>query len=1599
MGLSKERSPIPKPCVAARFVGVLASPAKVMDTREIDVLVQRLLQNPHDSEALSYAHREGMRDPRSYALILEKVGAACTDPAYASHWLTEAANVWSTSLGDAHRTARLLMMALERDPSFDLAAERLAQLYRDHGEKKALAALLERRVKALEPLTAHSEETRAHVASLYEELGGLFLEAPLSQPKRAMERYRRAIELDPQLLSAIYSLRELYKAEEQLEEALPLFEAEQAQIADPMRKVALYRDEAAVRDLAGDREGALAALRAARALDPSDAVVAQELGSRILERVSAGEAISSGDREEGVSAFVMLAETYDGEHGFAYACAALDLDPGHDRAMQLAAHWAGTLGREGELGERWAAYLAANPGGALAEQASQHTAPHDAPAEAALLEDDPEEVIEDPPELLPLDDAENPLFSASDIPALFASAQRASEQGKIDEALASFKEVLDIDPTHPEAFSWVEDHYRQKRDYASLRELLGQAARAPQASREARKQHYREMAGLSETHLRDLDGAIFAYRQISQLDRGDESARDQLRRILERAGKWDDLALFFEQEAMGAPDIEARISLERRLAQLHESKRNDLAAAGEAWARIASLIPEDESAIATSIGLFTRASRLDLGAQTIEDHLNAVDDDAQRAALLAKLGELREQLNEPSSAGDAFMAAARLHPSRSLFRAAARSFTAAERYFEAANAIAEQANLTDGAEQAELFAEEGDLLVRAGDEGRALASFEQALALDPSNPDYAEAVDSRLEAAGRFDDLIASWLARASKVNEKSKRIELRKRAAKLQIERLDDRSSARESLLAVLDDGDDAEALAILVDFAEDQRDFDEAVSLLRRLERLSSTKDEKIELLLREARILAEGLSDEEAAIERYEEILTELDPDHLPALEGAALLYEQRGESERLAKILEKRLALAGDEAETIELARRLSTLYEALGDDARAMASLERVHRLDDEDFDAIARMLAIAERTGDAARAAELLSLLIEVEGDDEELSTMSRKLSRLLADELDRGEEALRVLIELADAGDASCREDYVALGDRLGRSETVARKLLDWHLSAQPSEARTAALSGAFDRFIVTGHDADAVQVGMQLVRASDSAELSSKLEEVASRTRDLHALSTAHERLARGLSGKERAFELLRQAEVLVSAGMDPVESRVHGEQGLVSLPPEEAEAFLARLAKLCKTDDEVVELYERQAARAKQPEDKLRAAVRAAEVALEKGLTDRAKNMLGLALSGPLQEEALDALEATVRALDEAKGETSLQAMLVETFAQGGQGLRDGGKTRSLLLRRAATLAELRLSATERAFGLLEDALTAHVDEAGLAQLRALGEQLGDFPRVDEAIERVLGEVFDGPFVRQLLTFRIDLRRGALANLAGAAEDLKRLYDLSPSDTALADELTKLLTELGDHRGMVQLLEDRILRGRDPHLRAELARKVARIWEAPLDEPREAADAWRRVLRMKPGDEEAQEGLERAKATMLERGSRDSIAPRLSAPPPARRSAPPARASVRPPPPRSSAPSVASSRSASLPPPPPPMRRSEPDLPYEESALLAVSDAELLDEPSPMMPPPMPAMPVPPMSAAGLMHSGPPALPDAVSEDEVMMVDDAELLDGED
>jgi tetratricopeptide (TPR) repeat protein len=1505
-----------------------------MDPREMEELVRRLVANPHDEQALAYAHEAGAADPKAYAVVLERVGNETRDPNYASHWLSEAANIWATTLGDAHRAARVLMQAIDRDPTQRVAADRLAELYREKGDVKALVALLERRAKALAPLANDSPEIRGELAAMHEELGRLWQES-LQQPRKAIENYRRSIDLDPrQSAFSIYNAREIYKSQGQFDEAWQMYEAELSVEQDPARRIALLQDEAATRRTAGDLAGVTRALRRAREMDDRDPALAQEIASSIIERISARENVPAQERTMGAELLVELAEQYDGEHGLAYAGGALDIDPGHDRALQLFAYYARALGREDEnLTARYLGYVGANPNGEMSGEARHLLAASyegagqfheaiqmleplralgDQNAAAKLQELYPQAGNRPPPQ----QQAQRPqgqtpappigydapgLESASgrragSLPAdrlqgVLDAAQMLANKGRKQEAFAKYKEVLESDPAHPEALSWVEDYLRTKRDYPQLRDVLLAAVRTmPADALESRKERLREVAGLCEGNLRDVDGAINAWKQLLAIDRTDEAARSALTRLLEKAQRWDDLANLLEQEATAETDVEKKISLEKKLAQMQETKRRDLGAAAEAWGRIANLTPEDERAIATASKMFEKVGELAKAALVIDENVESVTDPVAKGSLFERLGELRELSNDPAGAGEAFARAAEAQNSLKFWESAERCFVSAERWDRAADTADHRAQLvSDPKLQAQHVARAAEHLAKAGNDGEALARLEQATELDPANEDYAAQLVERYTQAATWDKLVELLSKRGDRLTDRAKRVAVRRQAATLYATQLADKELAREMWLKILDDGDDKEALEKLVDDAIERSDHTEATTLLRRLGNTTVDKSEKARVALREAELLADGVGDVDMAIVRYESILSDLDPTCRPALQAIADLQEARENPSGAADALERELKLVADSEERGQVAGRLARLYEGLDDSKNAIRALDIVRKSDPEDFDALTRLCDLCEKSEQWDRVAELLAQRIEVEADDEDASTMTRRLAEILADELDRGDEALAALTELADQGDANVRTAYIDLGDRLGWKGIVATKVVEWWFEARHGQERTTNLRGAFARFSEVGRDQDAVRVAVEIIRSKGAdRELAEQLEGLAVKTGDQDALSIAHDLLAKEMQGGERATELVRQAEARVKAGAPRNEALQHGEAGLTSVPAGEAGPLLERLAELAQKPNDVIDLYERQVSRSKAPADRTRALARAAQVAGQRSQLDRARGFYELALGGSPTDDTLDVLEESAREGDEKFGGEKLRRALCAAMAAGGQGARDGGRTRGALLRRAASISHRDLNDLEQSFTWLGDALVAHVEAITLDALDALGREVNDLRRSEATITRALTEVFDGPLVRQLLGRRAKLRREDLDDKPGAAADLKKLHDLSPTDQAVMDDLSGLLTELGDYRGMVQLYEDQILRGKDMSARAELARKVARMWEEQLQDPREAADAWRRVLRMKQGDTEATAGLERAKTNMLKKPDPD--ASDAYAPPKLQQSTPP-------------------------------------------------------------------------------------------------------------
>ncbi len=1460
-----------------------------MHPAQMDELVRRLVANPNDQGALGAAYQEGQADPRGYAAILERVGDMTTDATFAAHWLSEAAHVWSTTLGDARRAATLLMRAIEKDPASDTASDRLATLYRDKGDHRALVALYERRAKALAQNAGGDPNLVQRVSMLHEEAARLWQEPPLSQPRKAVENYKRAFEIDPGAVTAIYAARELLKAEGNFKEAIPLYDLEIRAIDDHERKLALLRDEATVRQSNNDAKGASQALRSALRLDPHDTALQYELATSIVSRILADEKVDENERGEAAELLVNMAQMYDGEHALAYSEAALDASPGHERAMQLVLHWTQQLGRENGLDARWAGYLKHNPTGTMAFDARK--------ALSRSLEgqgklDDAIKVLEplkndpDPSVAMRLGDlyaktgkttelaAHMDRHAASlppaeriqkqlEIAALFA--QKNDKKG----ALAKYREVLEQDAAHPEALSYVEDALRAARQYKDLRDVLLNAARVSAASIESRRAQLREVANLSETNLKDPEGAVNAYRQLLSLDRTDESARAALQRLLEKGQRWDDLAALFEQEAMAAADVEERISLEKRLADLHEKKRGDKREAAEALLRVVSNSPKDEASLARAVELFAAVDEFQRAAAAIDENVGGLEPGPVKGQLLLRLGELRDRLGDLAGAAESYAEAGELLHDGDVWRRAEEAAAKAERWEAAAAAAGRRGDLErDQSGQARFRATEADYLMRAGDTATALLRLEQAFELAPRDLELADRLERTYEQEGRLDEIAAFLVRRAEQASDNQESIALLRRAAQFRRERLADPEGSRELLLRIVASTEDFEALSALAEDAVAREDHQAALDYLKRIEPSLTDRADKIRLGLRQASILADGVGDVDAAVARYQTVLEKLDENCREALQAIADLEQARERYPQAADALERDLELAQPGEEKATIARRLGEIYiDHTRELGKSLAAFETVVREDPEDFAALQKLRELCERAEKWPRVIELIDNQIEVEGDDDEIATLTARKAEVLADQMGQVEDALRTLAPLTIAASDVARAAAMAIADRHKADAQIGGQILAWARTTPGSEGQRL-LGEAFDRFVAGGARDRALEIAPDVLRTprGKDQDFLKVVEPLAIEARATELVLEIHDRRGAGVSGPTRAEELIRQARVRIDLGIDRREAIEHGELGLAAVPAAEAGEMLELLASLAPDSLTAVELLERHVGRCKTPVDRLHALVRAYRRAmLAEGLEEKARELAEQALSIASTEDPLDALWAAAQSADESDGGSERRRALIDVLLNTTAGPRDGGRTRASQLRRVADRMRTEIGDEDGAFELLARALIAHVDAT---TLDAIEEAAGDQPhRAEQIYSRALEDVFDGPLVRQIISRRATLRQEKLNDFDGAIRDLKKLHELAPADTQVTERYRNILTEANDYRGLIQLNEDQILRSKDQNARADLARNIARIWEERIGDARETADAWRRVLRLKPQDPEATAGLDRAKRNKLQ------------------------------------------------------------------------------------------------------------------------------------
>ena len=684
------------------------------------------------------------------------------------------------------------------------------------------------------------------------------------------------------------------------------------------------------------------------------------------------------------------------------------------------------------------------------------------------------------------------------------------------------------------------------------------------------------------------------------------------------------------------------------------------------------------------------------------------------------------------------------------------------------------------------------------------------------------------------------------------------------------------------------------------------EARGLRRRIGHIYLDELELPERALETFRALAEAAADAGAP-----------DDDAELALER---LYTQLGRRAELAALLERRAGRARDPREEAALLGRRADELERLGDANGLVAVLDRLLRLDGEKGDAAARealtlrreaALARAERHAERAESIRArLARLVAGRPQPKEGDASSPSPSPSPSPESAQAEVAL--LVELARAA--------AAAGDA-----AEARRALERALTLQPKDA---ALLAELGRVAEGGADWD----GYAATRERE-AEVAAPAEAVAAllEAARVHRAERRDPEAARRCL--ERALTVDAEAQPALAALADVLDELGHradadrlAEREL-ALPPERApslerqaalECRLAASALASRDLDGAARRYRRALSLAPGWPD---ASLGLADVAAESGAWDEVEALLTdaaerpdlpphsaaelyrrLAEAADNQGRADDAYSALLSA-DRLQpndlrtrlllGENRYRAHRYREAAQVLGGLAEhpelaiypveGGEA----LYHAA-LAELKLRRPEKAFPLLERALTlapSHEGALGLLADRAL--ERGDVAQALSLLERQAAATPDAGLRAQRWERVADVMRDepeANANLLGRAAfayaEAVAAATAAGGDGAsdeLLDKTLRAQREAGQLGDAARLAAELLGRSAPPTVRGRRLREAAALDVALSGGASDRAEGWlREALALDQTDHEALAGLS---AMLVQRGKDEDVAPLLT------------------------------------------------------------------------------------------------------------------------
>lgn len=544
--------------------------------------------------------------------------------------------------------------------------------------------------------------------------------------------------------------------------------------------------------------------------------------------------------------------------------------------------------------------------------------------------------------------------------------------GDIARAIDAWDRIAELVPANPK----VSEALRRLRARSKMWEELvvnleADVAAAPDG--EVRTNALRRMAQTYRERQIEPRRAIDAYEQLLREQPGDSATLKILAELYEREGDDAGLALTLrrqldaEEAAMQTPGLPSsprdwpvpkrteRLHALRRLANLYDSRLSDVEGVVYACSAVMELLPGDRESLERMERVLERAGDTRL-EQTLEYHVSATQNPAERARLCKRLALLAQARNDDTTALERWEKALASSPADlEALTALADLYERTQRWNELADVLARlEGNRPLPAPGSEAAAVRTAELLRLAivqdehlrDAAKAMATYARVLEVSPRHRGALAALAELYRRDSRWREL-AGILARQVETfatTDPDAAADIAREQAALYESKLGAPQEAIRVLEALIGEiaPHDGRAHTVLRRLYEARGNYDAAVRAAERELYLSQDPPQKIALGLEIASVCRTRLNDPMRALQAYERVLA-IDPAHSDALRSCAEILGQLGRHKDELRAIEKYLQTVTDVRERREWQGRIAHVYASeLNEPRTALRWLRKAH---------------------------------------------------------------------------------------------------------------------------------------------------------------------------------------------------------------------------------------------------------------------------------------------------------------------------------------------------------------------------------------------------------------------------------------------------------------------------------------------------------------------------------------------------------------------------------------------------------------------------------------------------------------------------------